>query len=323
MKKVAILMLAFVMVFTLVSCSSGNDPGVTDEGDAPYRVAVIVWSMAEEFGVYVVEGARRAADRLGISMTNHDPAGDMQKMIAIIEDLIQQEVDAVIIAPVEGTGASPYVDAMREAGIIVVNYDLEVDTFADGYVLSDNYQGGRDSGELFLERYLEDEGLVFVTQDYPSVLATIDRSNGFSDYVKENRPGMTFVDQLTVGTRDTYRTTIENTLTAYPETIGIFCYTGDIAIVAHNVVKTIGREDIIICGYDATPEQIEIMKQDGLDSNLISSVALYPINIGRLCVETAFGLLEGDIEPGIRIESVCGMLTPANVNEFEDLEYAQ
>lgn len=61
----------------------------------------------------------------------------------------------------------------------------------------------------------------------------------------------------------------------------------------------------------------------GLDCNLICSNALYPKNIGRVSMETAWQLLEGEVEPGVRIETFNALLTPENADTFEDLLIAQ
>jgi ribose transport system substrate-binding protein len=302
--------------------TADSSDAATDESATTYRIAVLVWSMAEEFGVDVIEGAQNAADRLGVEMMYPDPAGDMQKEISIIEDLIQQDVDAVCIAPVDAQAVVPYIDMMREAGIIVVNWDIETTAECDAYIMSDHYKGGQASAELFLEKH-GTEGTVLIIDDVPGVTTAEERNRGFEDYLTENAPNIKIIHQLSSGTRDTPRATIENMLTAYPEISGIFCFMGDLAIPAYNVCQTLGRTDVLIAGYDATPEQLEIMLNDGEDCNLISSVALYPKNIGRLAMETAYGLLTGEVEVGARIESVNGMLTPENAADFEDLEFAQ
>jgi ribose transport system substrate-binding protein len=294
----------------------------TEEAAEPYKVAVLVWSMAEEFGVDVITGAQNAADKLGVEMMYPDPAGDMQKEIAIIEDLIQQDVDAVAIAPVDAEAVVPYVDKMREAGIVVVNWDIITEAECDAYIAADNYKGGQVSAENFLEKH-GPEGTVLIIDDVPGVTTAEERTAGFEDYLAEHAPDIEIIHQLSTGTRDTHRATIENMMTAYPQISGIFCFMGDLAIPAYNVMQTLGRDDVLIAGYDATPEQLEIMLNDGEDCQLISSVALYPKNIGRVAMETAYGLLTGELESGVRIEAVTGMLTPENAPEFEDLEFAQ
>ena len=45
----------------------------------------------------IISGAEKKAAELGnVTVVKPDPAGDMQKEIAILEDLIQQGVDAIL-----------------------------------------------------------------------------------------------------------------------------------------------------------------------------------------------------------------------------------
>ena len=51
-------------------------------------IAVVTYSLAEEFGVDVIKGAEAKAEELGnIEIVYPDAAGDMQKSIAIVEDM--------------------------------------------------------------------------------------------------------------------------------------------------------------------------------------------------------------------------------------------
>ncbi len=340
MKKLTSLLLVLAMLLTLAACNdSSKDPppdngpqgGQSDTGPGSdpnagggkkYDIAVVPWAMFEEFGVDVVNGAQYAADELGINLINPDANGDMQKEISIIEDLIQQQVDAVVIAPVDAEAIGPYVDMMVEAGIVVVDYDIETEAYCHAKVMSDHYAGGQASGEEFLKVH-GDQGTVLIIDDVPGVTTAELRNAGFEDYLTEHAPDIKIIHQLSTGTRDTHRATIENMLEAYPEITGMFCFMGDIAIPAYNVCKTLGRTDIIIAGYDATPEQVEIMRQDGADCNLVCSLALYPKNIGRVAMLTAYQLLEGELEAGAYVSTANGMLTPANADTFEDLLVAE
>jgi len=313
MKKLVTGILAASLVF---------GAGMAVMAQEQYDIAVIPWAMFEEFGVDVVNGAQYAADQHGINLINPDANGDMQKEISIIEDLIQQQVDAIVISPVDAEAINPYIKMIKEAGIVVVDYDIECTEECDAKVMSDHYAGGVESAKVFLTKHPK-EGKVLIVDDVPGVTTAELRNAGFEDYLKENAPDIEIIHQLSTGTRDTHRATIENMLEAHPDITGMFCFMGDIAIPAYNVCKTLGRQDIIIAGYDATPEQVEIMRADGPECNLVCSLALYPKNIGRVAMETAYQLLTGELESGAYINTANGMLTPENAQEFEDLMVAE
>lgn len=278
-----------------------------------YTVAVLTWSLAEEFGVDIVRGAEEKAEELGVRVVAPDPQGSVQKEISIIEDLIQQRVDAVCIAPVDANAIAPYIDNIREAGIPVINYDIEVDTEVEAKVLTDNHEGGEMAAKSLIAE-IGESGKVLVLEEKPGVTTAEERIAGFVDYM-ENYPNIEIVTQLSSGTRDTHRSTTENMLMAHPDIKGIFTFMGDNTLGAYTAVRAMGRNDVLIAGYDASPEQIEIMKRYGQDSQIISSVALYPEKIGSLSLELAYKVLEGEDVPEVTYSEI-GLLTPDNVDEF-------
>ena len=257
-------------------------------------IAVVTYSLAEEFGVDVIKGAEAKAEELGnIEIVYPDAAGDMQKSIAIVEDMTTQGVDAICISPVDASATIPYIEKAREAGIAVVNWDIEMDTEVDAKVLTDNFEGGALGADYLVER-MGDKGTVLIVDDLESVTTTYERNKGFEDRLKEIAPDVKVIRQLSSGTRDTHRSTVENMLQAYPEITGIFCPDGDRTLGAYVACEANDRKDVLIAGYDATPEQLEIMLKDGPDCNMICATALHPDKLGSLSVEIANKILDGE-----------------------------
>lgn len=257
-------------------------------------IAVVTYSLAEEFGVDVIKGAEAKAEELGnIEIVYPDAAGDMQKSIAIVEDMTTQGVDAICISPVDASATIPYIEKAREAGIAVVNWDIEMDTEVDAKVLTDNFEGGALGADYLVER-MGDKGTVLIVDDLESVTSTYERNKGFEDRLKEIAPDVKVIRQLSSGTRDTHRSTVENMLQAYPEITGIFCPDGDRTLGAYVACEANDRKDVLIAGYDATPEQLEIMLKDGPDCNMICATALHPDRLGSLSVEIANKILDGE-----------------------------
>ena len=317
-KRIFAVILSVCMMLTMASCSSApaaQTSAAPAETDKQYTVAVLAWSLAEEFGVDIVTGASNAAEELGVQVVSPDPAGDMQKEIAILEDLIQQKVDAICIAPVDADAIVPYIDKAREAGIVVVDYDIETTATVDAKVLSDNYAGGKMAAQ-YLVQEMGTTGKVLILEEVPGVTTAEERIAGFAEEIAKY-PDIEVVRQLSNGTRDTHRATTENMLTAHPDITGIFCFMGDNTLGAYAACQAMNLPDVKIAGYDASPEQFEIMKKDGPDCNIISSVALFPKVIGRTALETAYKILEGETIDGV-VNTELGMLTAKDVENFVD-----
>ncbi len=279
---------------TLVGVFAGS---MTVLAEKEYTVAMITYSLAEEFGVDVLKGAQEKADELGINLVYQDPAGDMQKDISIMEDLITQGVDAICISPIDADAIVPYIDKAREQGIVVVDWDIETDAEVDAKVLTDNFEGGAMGADYLVEK-MGTEGKVLIVADLESVTSTFERSTGFTERMAEIAPDVEIIEQLSSGTRDTHRATVENMLQAYPDITGIFCPDGDRTLGAYVACQANGRQDVLIAGYDATPEQKEIMLKDGAACNMICATDLHPDNLGRVSTEIAYQVLTGEeVEP--------------------------
>lgn len=286
-KKLMGVLTAAAMVATLAGGTVAN----AEEGK--YTVAMITYSLAEEFGVDVLKGAQEKAEELGINLVYQDPAADMQKDISIMEDLITQGVDAICISPIDADAIIPYIDKAREAGIVVVDWDIETQAEVDAKVLTDNFEGGALGADYLVEK-MGTEGKVLVVTDLESVTSTYERNKGFMDRMAEIAPDVEIIEQLSSGTRDTHRATVENMLQAYPEITGIFCPDGDRTLGAYVACQANNRQDVLIAGYDATPEQKEIMEKDGEECNMICATDLHPDNLGKVSTELAYKILEGE-----------------------------
>lgn len=297
--------------------TDGEEGGEAASNGNSYNIAVLAYSMGEEFGVDIVDGAKEKAAEIGnIEIVSPDPAADMQKEIAIFEDLIQQKVDAICVAPIDADAIIPYLDQAREAGIKIVDYDIETDGEVDAKVLADNKEGGSMAADYLVEK-MGKTGSVLLVADLPSVTTTYERIEGFTERLAEIAPDVQVIEQLSSGTRDTHRSTVENMLQAYPEITGVFAPDGDRTLGAYTACQANERQDVLIAGYDATGEQKELMIKDGVESNLICSVALYPRRIGATALETAHKLLEGE-EISDTVWTELGMLTSENAETFEE-----
>lgn len=289
MKRRLVSILACAAVVTSLLAGA-----TTVHAEEKRTIAVVTYSLAEEFGVDVIKGAEAKAEELGnIEIVYPDAAGDMQKSIAIVEDMTTQGVDAICISPVDASATIPYIEKAREAGIAVVNWDIEMDTEVDAKVLTDNFEGGAIGADYLVEK-MGDKGTVLIVDDLESVTSTYERNKGFEDRLKEIAPDVKVIRQLSSGTRDTHRSTVENMLQAYPEITGIFCADGDRTLGAYVACEANDRKDVLIAGYDATPEQLEIMLKDGPDCNMICATALHPDRLGSLSVEIANKILDGE-----------------------------
>ena len=155
-KLLSVLLTVAMVAAMLVGCGSKEeapaDAPAEEAGEEGYTIALLTYSLAEEFGVDVVKGAQEVCDQYGMTLVAPDPAGDVQKCISIMEDMITQKVDAIAIAPVDADALIPYIDKAREEGILIVNWDIETTAEVEAKVLTDNFAGGAMGADLCIHQ---------------------------------------------------------------------------------------------------------------------------------------------------------------------------
>ena len=323
-KRFFAMLLAVVMTLSLAACGSSEESAKSDadssSGDkASVKVGLITYSLGEEFGVDTLSGMQKVADAEGWDLEAPDPAGDLQKQIAQLEDMIQKKMDVIIIAPVDGSAIVPYLQEAKDAGITVINYDIVAETdICDAVIAADNIGGGASAADELGEA-LGGEGKVLILTDNPGVVVIDERCKGFREEMEEKYPNIELVEQISNGTRDTHQKTTENMLTAHSDLAGIFAPDGDHTLGAYSACKQMDRTEVKVMGYDASPEQVTIMEEDGEDGIIIGSVAQFPILLGRVCGETAIRLLDGEkIEDTVFVDIGLAM-----ANDIENFEFRE
>lgn len=97
----------------------------------------------------IKESIRGELEAKGDTLDVKNPDGDVNKQIQQIQEMIDEGVDAVFLAPVDWEAIKPALEALDEADIPVINVDTQVkDTdLTAAYIGSDNKNAGCVCGE--------------------------------------------------------------------------------------------------------------------------------------------------------------------------------
>ncbi len=281
------LVLALALVVALLS-------GVlVTAQDAP-TIGLSVSTLNNPFFVTLVEGAQEAADAAGAELIVLDAQDDSATEAANIEDLIAQEVDAILINPTDSDAIVPSILAANDAGIPVFTVDRSA---AGGevvsHIASDNVAGGRLAAE-FLCDAIGGEGAVVELEGIPGTSAARDRGAGFNAYMEESCPGVEIVARQTANfDRAEGLTVFENILQAQDTIDGVFAHNDEMVLGAIEAGTAAGREGITYVGFDAVDDAVAAVA----DGSLAATVAQQPALIGQLGVETALAFLAGEEVP--------------------------
>lgn len=270
----------------------------TGGSDRP-QIGVTLLTEAHVFYQDLKRGLLEAADSLDVDL--HIVAGewDLARQTAQVQNFITRGMDAIVIAPVNSSGIVSAVEEASDAGIPVFTADIAA---AGGdvtsHVASDNLQGGRLLGEFLTER-LNGRGKVAIL-DQPTVASVIDRVAGFREALTAY-PEIEIVAAPAVerGLRDVAKEKTDNLLAGGHEIDAIFGSNDDCALGALAALQAAGREDILVVGYDATPEARTAIAGG---TPLIADAVQDPVAIGRRTVEVMVRSLRGeDVPPVIAV----------------------
>jgi len=258
------------------------------------QVGVTLLTEAHVFYQDLKRGMQHAAESLGVDL--HVVAGewDLARQTSQVQNFITQRMAAIIIAPVDSRGIVSAVEEANRAGIPVFTADIAA---AGGevvsHVASDNTQGGRLVGE-YLARRLAGRGKVAIL-DQPTVTSVIDRVRGFREAVAAH-PGIEIVAAPAVerGLREVAKQKTDNLLQSHPDLSAIFGSNDDCALGALASVRAAGRGNVLIVGFDATPEAQASIREG---TALLADAIQYPEIIGRRAIEAVAAHLKGEAVP--------------------------
>jgi ribose transport system substrate-binding protein len=278
------------------SGSAATSPAATASGggEAKYRVGVTLLNRVHNFYSVLEETMVAEAEARGIELIVQDGDFDSSKQKNQIEDFIVQEVDAIIVCPVDSASIGGPIGMANEAGIPVFTADIGADEGeVVAHIATDNVMGGRLAGE-FLAEQIGGEGKVVIL-DHPSVMSVQDRTTGFEAAMAEY-PGTEIVDRPAAdGVRDKANDRMQDMLTKYPDLAGVFAINDDTALGALAAIRqsTEPLEDLVMVGFDGTDEALE---EIAAGSHLKADVVQYPTEIAKQTIDAVHTYLEGDLE---------------------------
>jgi ribose transport system substrate-binding protein len=258
------------------------------------QIGVTLLTQAHVFYQDLQKGMQAAADSLGMDL--HVVAGewDLARQTSQVENFVTQKMSAIIVAPVDSRGIVSAIEEANHAGIPVFTVDIaSAGGDVTSHVASDNAQGGELVGE-YLAKLLHGKGNVAIL-DQPTLASVIERVRGFREAVAKY-PGIHIVAAPAVerGLRDVAKNKMDNLLQSHPELNAVFGSNDDCALGALASVRAAGRSNVIIVGFDATPEARAAIAGGG---PLKADAIQYPGVIGRRVIETVNRTLHGEKVP--------------------------
>ena len=246
-----------------------------------------------------------------------DAGGDVALQINQMQDLIQQQVDAIIVWPTDGTALVPAVrNAHRQdIPVIVTNSNIAEEgmEFLAAFSGPDNIQQGASAAELMCEG-LDGEGEIVQITGQPGYTTAIERQRGFEDELAEICPGIEIIaTQPGDWNRERAQSVMEDFLTQYDHIDGVYAGDDNMGVGALNAAKDAGRAEGMVfvgatnfaVGYDAMAE-----------GEYYGSIYQSPVDDARAALQTALDVLAGEDVPKLNYFET-PKIDQSNMDEFD------
>ncbi|MFC3687527.1 ABC transporter substrate-binding protein [Aquipuribacter hungaricus] len=242
------------------------------------------------------QSIRDEAEAVGAELIVTNANAELPKQISDIQDLLNQGVDLLIVAPLNSDGLDPALSAASEAGVPVITIDRKVTSeHCSDYVTfigSDFYSQGQRAADAMAEA-TEGEANVAILLGSSGNNVTDQRNQGFLDQVEAEHPGLEVVVEQTANfARDEGQTVTEQLLQSNPEIDAIYAHNDEMALGAVTAVSAAGRQpgsEVRIVSIDGTANAVQAIV-DGQINAVIESNPRF----GPLAFETAQRFFDGE-----------------------------
>jgi ABC-type sugar transport system substrate-binding protein len=261
MKRVLALLIVLCMTMSLAACQGNKaetkETGKTAEnesGEKTYRIGFSNASISNSWRVKMRDMLVEECEKRGIELVETDAHDDANTQNSNIESMLQQDLDAILIAPVVEDAVNPGIEAAFDSKIPVIIFDRHCST--EDYTHFVGYsdkQNGAECAQMMVdaltEKYGEPKGNI-IALDSLAGSSTDNMQKEGQDSVFSKYPNIKIIArQYTDFEISKGKAFMEDCLTKFAsgEIDGIISQDGGVTLGARDAITDAGRtEDGII-----------------------------------------------------------------------------
>jgi ribose transport system substrate-binding protein len=194
------------------------------------------------------------AKELGVNAVVLDSQGDPAKQADQIRDLIAQQVNVMVVWPVNGKAVVPAVRQAHDAGIPVVITNSKIDDSGTKYTVTfsgpNDYAEAKMAGELMVKA-LSGKGNVVIIGGNPGYTVSEMRESGFRDALAK-APEMKVLDSQPASSwsREKSQAIMEDFITRFGKQIdGVYTMESSMGMGAQAAIRAAEKDGKIVPGH--------------------------------------------------------------------------
>jgi ribose transport system substrate-binding protein len=267
-----------------------------------YRIAYM--PPATEFNYYIAigEGIKAVAAETGVDVFMLAPqsGADINGQMGMIQDVLTQDVDAIIFGTHDEFAAAPLLKQAVDKGMAVLMINSDIPNFPTpihGVVGYSQRNGTHNIADWAIENYGDKPLKVGIIEGQPGYHST-ERVGGFLDGIQGNENFDVVVSIDGKWNVEGGNTAGMDILQSHPDLDMIFAANDYMIIGASFAAKALGRSDIVLLGNDGDTSGLEEIAA----GNITATVNTSPFLMGKAAMYATLDSLNGTY-PGGWIET--------------------
>lgn len=310
MKKLMSILLVLIMSMGIIGCGTdkseelGTSTETANESEATQevegneklpaekmKIGVSLPSPANQWVGALIESAEAEAqkdtDKFDIKVVVSDTPSEQ---VGAIEDLMQEELDVLVVLPLESAPLTPICDELYAQGteILVLDRGIYSESYTS-FIAGDNYGIGVSAANYIGER-LGGKGDVVEILGVPSEIVT-QRSMGFKETLEEKYPDINIVAQATGNfSRERSLSAMEDILQSQDSIDAVYSHDDEQSLGIEIAVRSAERGDeMFLTGAGGNKSVFEGMMSG---DSLIEATFIYSPFMGGTAVRIAKAMAE-------------------------------
>ena len=201
-----------------------------------------------------------------------DANNDNNKQLDQIDNFIMQEVDLLMIVPVDYAGVSVGVRKANRAGIPVICLGIDAEGGESTFIGSPNTDAGRQQGEFMREKLPQNAKILYLSGSH-GYSHTTERWEGFKEACLDKRPDVTLLASQTGDyERDRGMKVMEDWIQSHPQFDAVIAANDQMALGAIQALKTAGRlKGVLISGVDGVDDALRAIKNGEMAQSILQN----------------------------------------------------
>lgn len=291
-QKYGFLPFAGATLLAIGATLSATKAMASTPGLANNTVALVPGIATDPFYITMQNGAAEEAKKLGLHLIWQGGSSfSPETQIPILQTLIANNPAVLLIAPTNNVALINPIKQFTSAGIPVISVDTTINdsSLLKSQITSDNVQGGMAAAKS-IAAFAHESGEVAIINVKPGITTTAARQAGFLEQMKKYKNMKVVAVEYDDDSPTKAFTEAQLLLLKYPNIKGFFTtnvFSGEgvgKAVVASGLK---GKVDVV--GYDAEPDEVEMLKQGIITTLIIQK----PAEEGSLAVQYAYDIMTG------------------------------